>query len=88
MNKTKYELRKKLILPIIKLIDGLLLKIRKADSTVTKRIQEDEQMRNVLQSASTAVKKIVKKYDHKKGRLVWNSQKSGTYIRAMHGALR
>jgi len=51
---------------------------------VAQAIAYNEPVRNAVE----IVKKSVKKYDHRIGRLVWNSRLLGTYIRAVHGSLR
>lgn len=66
---------------LIRLIDWILAKINRHKVEVVEI--DKEEVKEKLQE----VKKATEKYNHRKGRLVWNSKLKGTYIRAIHGKL-
>ena len=74
---------------LIKLIDWIAAKINRMLS----KIKRQEEVVNIeidkesVKEKLQAVKKATEKYNHRKGRLVWNSKLRGTYIRAIHGKL-
>jgi len=66
---------------LIKLIDWILSKINRQKVEVVEI--DKEEVKEKIQ----VVKKVIEKYNHRKGRLVWNSKLKGTYIRVIHGKL-
>lgn len=87
VKQLKYKIKKsKLYKGIVKLFQWIRTHFRKADVAVSKSIMEDEALRNTVQNVKEKLTKF--KYNHKRGCLVWNSRKLGTYIRSVHGELK
>ncbi|GHT33979.1 hypothetical protein FACS189434_09360 [Bacteroidia bacterium] len=84
MKKQIKKAIKAAIIKIIKLIERIVAKLCKYDKQVSTAIAKNENLREKAQ----AVKKSLKKYDFRKGRLVWNSRKWSTYVIAKYGVLR
>lgn len=79
-----YEARKRVLLPVLKFVNWLISKLRLWRNDVSKSMAENQVVRDVVQP----ITEVLKKYDHKKGRVVWKSRVWGTYVRAIHGELK
>lgn len=79
-----YETRKRALLPILQFVKWLIAKLNTGKNITSKAIAQNVIAREVAQTVS----EVVKKYDHRKGRVVWRSRVWGTYVRAIHGTLK
>ena len=79
-----YEARKRVLLPVLKFVNWLISKLRLWRNDVSKSMAENQVVRDVVQP----ITEVLKKYDHKKGRVVWKFRVWGTYVRAIHGELK
>ena len=90
----KTKTKKRLFKPIqvvakllLKFVQWLRAKISQKDAEIEAKVFSSETMREIRQKVQT-LKDVVKKYDYRKGRLVWNSRKWGTYVIEKHGILK
>lgn len=69
---------------LIRIIDFLLRIIRREK----KQFIETPEFRDNVEQLKAEVLKKKEPYNHKKGRLVWNSKRYGTYVRSKYGELK